>query len=126
MSYHLKVTCKYCGDKFLAQRKSAKFCPDKQCRVKYHRRKIDSIERPYEQAVDAIVKLGRMIEGNHSYAAIAHLKSLREHINFHDVANASTWWRCQKCWKAVKKTMPDIEGCSEGGNHDWHYQKVLL
>lgn len=36
MSYMLKTKCHWCGDEFLAQRKSAKFCSDT-CRIANHR-----------------------------------------------------------------------------------------
>lgn len=117
--------CRHCGKEYTSIRITSQFCKPAH-RVAHFRLKKKSIEDPLAIALNAITTIGRNVEGEWSYDAIEALKSLKPHIEFYDIGNASTWWRCHKCWKTIKKALPEKGGCSDGGYHDWRWQNTLL
>lgn len=122
----LNVECKQCGKHFNSKRNTAKFC-SAACRVAYHRAKKQTTELPFNAAMEHIITLGRAVErAELSYEAIVLLRNLRRTIDFYDTANSSSWWRCRRCWTAVRKSLPDESDCQCGKKAQWELQKTLF
>lgn len=119
--------CEHCGNEYEPKRSTSKFCSDR-CRVRHHRWRDSSVELPKNAAIDAITQISRMIEGELSYEAVLAIKTIKKIAAFHDAANIGSWWRCQKCWQAVKKEMPLDGDCACGKCEDaaWKLQRTML
>lgn len=126
--YNKEKVCEHCGDKYTAARSSSRFCGDR-CRVRHHRWKDSTVTMPKNQAIDAITQISRMMEGELSYEAILALKTIGKIARMYgDAANVGSWWRCQKCWQAVKKEIPLDNDCSCGKCEDakWKLQRTMI
>jgi hypothetical protein len=79
-------------------------------------------------AAEAIRSIGALTEGALSYEAIVALKNLQKMVAFQDVSRVDSWWRCQKCWRAVQKEIPQNGDCPCGKCEDakWQLQKRLI
>lgn len=119
--------CKHCGNEFQAKRKTAQFCSDR-CRVRQHRWKDNSVATPKINALDAIHHIGKMVEGEFSYEAVLALKTIAKIATWQACTDAGSWWRCQKCWQAVRKEIPLDGDCSCGKceDADWRLQKKMF
>ena len=117
--------CKHCGVEYTSIRITSQFCKPAH-RVAHFRLKKKSIDEPLSAALQAITTIGRNVEGEWAYDAIEALKSLEPYLKFYDVTNTSTWWRCNKCWKTIKKALPEKGVCDEGVEHDWRLQDTLM
>lgn len=120
--------CEHCGNEYQPKRSTSRFCSDR-CRVRQHRWKDYSVTAPKNQAIEAITQISRMIEGELSYEAVLALKTVKKIAAMYgDCANVSSWWRCQKCWQAVKKELPVDGDCSCGKCEDakWKLQRTML
>lgn len=104
--------CLYCGKTFTPQRSTAKFCPDSDCRVKYHREKKRAISAPFEKAAELINAIGNAAnDPEMSYEATEALLSLRAILNYNTLADSSSWWHCRKCGRNVRKELPLEDDC---------------
>jgi len=119
----MKMNCDNCGKEFEAQRNTARFCSTR-CRVAYNRKPTTSDR--FDDIIDAIKKITEIdAYGDMSYERALILKSLKKIIAFQDVADSSSWWRCQSCWQAVKKEFPDKNDC-KCKHPKWKLQKTML
>jgi predicted nucleic acid-binding Zn ribbon protein len=125
--YSMQKSCSHCGREYLAARSSSQFCSDR-CRVQHHRQRNKAVNEPLSQAAELIRSIGALTEGELSFEAIVALKNLRKMVDFQDVSRKDSWWRCQKCWRAVQKVIPVDGDCSCGKceNARWQLQKRMI
>lgn len=125
--YSQQRHCEHCGKEYLAARSSSQFCSDR-CRVQHHRQREKSVNQSLYQAADLIRSIGALTEGELSFQAIVALKSIKKMADLQDISRKDSWWRCQKCWKAVQKELPKDGDCACGKteNARWQLQKKLL
>lgn len=82
MSRTLKVTCSFCGDEFLAERSSAKFCTPKH-RIAYNRLE-GRIERLKNAALDYVWDIKKLAEDHPHMTKFAETELLLAQLYISD------------------------------------------